>query len=85
MSSTRSIRFGATDGTRYSEYWKVAGMARRPELVIAGNRTGHFMHVTMHKDERYGTSRWHYRKGQSNAPGTLPRRFSQASGACFNC
>lgn len=55
MSSTKSIRFGVTDGKRHSEYWKVSAMVQRPELVIAGNRTGHFLHVTMHEDERY----WH--------------------------
>jgi len=51
----RSFRFGVSDGELFSEYWKVTATAGRPELVIAGNRTGHFFHATMHEREEY----WH--------------------------
>jgi hypothetical protein len=35
--------------------WKITAAARRPELVVAGNRTGHFFHATMHGGEEF----WH--------------------------
>jgi hypothetical protein len=53
----RHLRFGAEDGVRFSQYWKVSATARRPELVISGNQTGSFLHLTMHEDEPY----WHIR------------------------
>ena len=52
---SRSLRFGASDGQRYSQYWKSKAAAERPELVLSGNRTGQFFHATMHEDEAY----WH--------------------------
>jgi hypothetical protein len=51
----RSLRFGTSDGVRASEYWKVTTTRHRPELVLAGSRTGGFFHLTMHEDPRY----WH--------------------------
>jgi hypothetical protein len=53
----RHLRFGAEDGVRFSQYWKVTATTRRPELVISGNQTGSFLHLTMHEDEAY----WHIR------------------------
>ena len=49
------VRVGASDGVRFSQYWKVAPTAGRPELVVAGNRTGKFLHLTMHEVEAH----WH--------------------------
>jgi hypothetical protein len=55
MAAQRSFRFGASDGRLYSQYWHVAAAKNRPELVFSGNRTGHFLHLTMHEDPAY----WH--------------------------
>lgn len=52
--SGRELRFGVSDGRRFSQYWTVKSLAR-PELVIAGNRTGRFLHLTMHEDP----ASWH--------------------------
>jgi hypothetical protein len=52
--TAREVRFGVSDGRRFSQYWTVKSLAR-PELVIAGNRTGKFLHLTMHEDP----ASWH--------------------------
>lgn len=51
----KDLRFGASNGSFFSQYWKVAPTAKRPELVVSGSRTGSFLHLTMHEDE----SHWH--------------------------
>ena len=51
----RSFRFGASEGERFSQHWKIAATATRPELVLSGSRSGSFFHATMHEDPRY----WH--------------------------
>jgi hypothetical protein len=53
--TARSFRFGAADGHRFSDYWKISATAKRPELVIIHSRTGKFFHVTMHEDPDH----WH--------------------------
>lgn len=55
QTATRELRFGASDQERFSEYWKVTATSVRPELVLAGNRTGAFLHLTMHEDPAF----WH--------------------------
>jgi hypothetical protein len=55
MREAKALRFGASDGLRVSQYWKVSATRGRPELVVAGNRTGRFFHLTMHEDE----ASWH--------------------------
>jgi hypothetical protein len=51
----RVQRFGVSDGQRFSQYWKVSATARRPELVVSGNRSGNFLHLTAHENEAF----WH--------------------------
>lgn len=52
---TNDLRFGASNGSLFSQYWKVAPTANRPELVLSGSRTGKILHLTMHEE---GTH-WH--------------------------
>jgi hypothetical protein len=51
----KALRFGARDGERYSQYWKASAAAAEPELIVSGNRTGRFFHLTMHENEAF----WH--------------------------
>jgi hypothetical protein len=53
--ASKELRFGASDEERFSQYWKVRATPRRPELVVSGNRTGRFLHLTMHEDQAF----WH--------------------------
>jgi hypothetical protein len=63
----REFRFGVIDGSRHSQYWTVKALAR-PELVITGSRTGPFLHLTMHDDERYS----HIKVGPAGTAEVLP-------------
>jgi hypothetical protein len=47
------VRFGAADADRFSQYWKVRTSPKRPELVVSGNRSGSFFHLTMHEVEAF--------------------------------
>lgn len=60
MVAGSDIRVGVSDGGLFSQSWKVAPSASRPELVLSGNRTGHFMHLTMHEDPAH----WHTKVGR---------------------
>jgi hypothetical protein len=66
----RDVRFGVIDGTRFSQYWKVAATTNRPELVISGNRTGSFLHLTMHESDAF----WHIKVTPPNGAQERPWR-----------
>lgn len=66
------IRFGLTDGARFSQHWKVAPTAGRPELVISGSRTGAFLHLTLHEEPQHSAIRINTWAGKADRPWVLP-------------
>jgi hypothetical protein len=54
MSRGRALSFGITDGARYSQYWTVKTVAKRSDVYLASERTGGFLHVSLH-DPSYGS------------------------------
>jgi hypothetical protein len=62
----RDLRFGVSDGDRFSRYWKIRAAAGRPELVVMSDRLGGSFHLTMHEEP----AQWH-------AKVTLPTRLIQ--------
>lgn len=50
---SREVRFGVRDGDRHSQYWTVRAAARRPDIYVSSQRTGGFLHVSVH-DPAYG-------------------------------
>jgi hypothetical protein len=49
----REVRFGVRDGDRYSQYWTVRAAAKRADIYVASQRTGGFLHISVH-DPAYG-------------------------------
>jgi hypothetical protein len=53
MSRGRELRFGVRAGDRHSQYWKVKADSGRSDFYVSSQRTGPFLHVSLH-DPRYG-------------------------------
>jgi hypothetical protein len=51
--SGRELRFGVTLAERRSQYWEVRASAKRSDIYLASERTGAFIHVSVH-DPAYG-------------------------------
>jgi hypothetical protein len=51
--TAREVRFGVRANGRYSQYWTVRASAKGPDIYVASQRTGRFLHVSVH-DPRYG-------------------------------
>ena len=68
MSS--EVRFGVTVDGRYSQRWVVRAMADRPDVYVMSQRTGRFLHLSLH-DPAYGI---HVKVNLSD--GTREHRYS---------
>jgi hypothetical protein len=53
MTKSRELRFGVRTEGRYSQYWTVRAGATRPDFYLASQRTGRFLHISLH-DPSYG-------------------------------
>jgi hypothetical protein len=53
LQTTREMRFGVRLDERHSQYWKVRADVGRPDFYVASQRTGRFLHVSLH-DPDYG-------------------------------
>lgn len=49
----RELRFGVRWRGRVSQRWTIKAMANRPDIYIASERTGQFLHISLH-DPLYG-------------------------------
>jgi uncharacterized protein (DUF736 family) len=49
----RELRFGVRSGDRVSQRWTIRAVANRPDVYIASERTGQFLHISLH-DPIYG-------------------------------
>jgi hypothetical protein len=68
MSRGRQFSFGVTDGARYSQYWTVKTTAARPDVYLASEQTGRYLHLSLH-DPSYG---WHVKVTIPGRAQTVP-------------